>query len=101
MLATGRTERVRDFVNMAFQAAGVSIQWQGAGLEELGLDAETGQVRVKIDSRYYRPAEVDLLIGEAEKAKQLLNWEATTSLESLCEMMLKADLARVAAGLAY
>ncbi len=94
VLATNRTETVRDFVRMAFATAGYQIEWTGKDEQERGLDAATGQVLVSINPRFYRPAEVDLLIGCADKAKDILGWQPTTSLEQLCQMMVEADLTR-------
>ena len=94
VLATGRTESVRDFVNLAFSAVDLPLRWQGQGVDEVGVDAR-GQVRVRVNPRYYRPAEVDLLIGDPSKARRELGWEARTSLEELCRLMVQADLARV------
>lgn len=93
VLATNRTETVRDFVRLAAQAVGINLDWQGSGPDEQGVDA-SGVVRVRINPDFYRPAEVDLLIGDASKAAQLLNWKASTTLETLCDMMVKADLQR-------
>ncbi len=93
VLATNRTETVRDFVSLAAQAIEINLDWQGSGPDEQGVDA-SGVVRVRINPDFYRPAEVDLLIGDASKAAQLLNWKASTTLEELCDMMVKADLQR-------
>ena len=97
VLATQRTETVRDFVRMAFQAAGYQIEWSGKGERERGIDVATGKVLVEINPRFYRPAEVDLLIGCADKARDKLGWQPHTTLEGLCRMMVEADLTRVAA----
>jgi GDPmannose 4,6-dehydratase len=94
VLATNRTETVRDFVTLAFRAAGTAIEWQGVGEGETGACAETGRPLVRINPKFHRPAEVDLLIGDASKAKAVLGWEPKTSLEQLCEMMVKADISR-------
>jgi GDPmannose 4,6-dehydratase len=94
VLATGRTETVRDFASMAFKGAGLAIEWCGKGLEETGVDAATGRVVVRINPKFYRPAEVELLIGDASKAKAQLGWQAQTTLEELCRMMVQADLRR-------
>lgn len=94
VLATNRTVPVRDFVTLAFQAAGIQIRWEGREENERGLDAESGRELVRINPRYYRPAEVDLLIGDPAKARQVLGWEPTTTLEELCAMMVEADLRR-------
>jgi GDPmannose 4,6-dehydratase len=95
VLATGRTETVRDFVTMTCKAAGMDIEWGGEGESEQGMDKETGKTIVRVNPRFYRPAEVDLLIGNAEKARRELGWEAKTSLEELCRMMYEADLPRI------
>jgi GDPmannose 4,6-dehydratase len=94
VLATGRTETVRDFVSMAFAAAGIQIEWSGRGERETGVDISNGRPLVRVNPRFYRPAEVDLLIGDASKAKNDLGWQAQTTLEQLCQMMVAADLAR-------
>jgi len=95
VLATNRTESVRDFAEMAFKAADIDLEWQGEGINEVGIDAETGDVRVRINPKYHRPAEVDLLIGNPEKAKSKLGWEPKTTLEELCEMMVREDVRRI------
>jgi len=93
VLATGRTTTVRTFCEMAFGAAGVELAWEGVGEDEKGYDAATGQCVVEVDPRYYRPTEVDLLQGDAEKARQQLGWTPDTPLEVMAEEMVKADLA--------
>ena len=94
VLATSRTESVRDFVEMAFKAVDISLNWIGEDQNEIATDKKTGKTIVKVNSQFYRPAEVDLLIGDADKAKRELGWATTTTLEELCEMMVKADLRR-------
>jgi GDPmannose 4,6-dehydratase len=94
VLATGRTETVRDFVTMAFAAAGYQLEWSGRAERETGVDISTGKTLVRVSPRFYRPAEVDLLIGNADKARSKLGWQPQTSLEQLCQMMVTADLAR-------
>lgn len=101
VLATNRTETVRDFVTMAFKAADIGIKWRGMAEDEHGVDAASGETLIRINPRYYRPAEVDLLIGDPAKAKQKLGWEASTSLEDLCAMMVKADLKRNETGTSF
>lgn len=101
VLATNRTETVRDFVTMAFKAVDIAIEWQGQGEAERGVCARSGKTLVSINPKYYRPAEVDLLIGDASKAKRELGWEPTTSLEELCRMMVEADLRRNEAGFSF
>lgn len=94
VLATNRTETVRDFVTMAFKAVDVELVWAGEGVDETGTCSKSGKTLVKINPKFHRPAEVDLLIGNPEKAKRELGWEPKTTLEELCEMMVKADLVR-------
>jgi GDPmannose 4,6-dehydratase len=94
VLASGRTLSVRDFVKMACQAAGIHIVWEGEGLNEIGIDKASGKTIVKVNPKYYRPAEVDLLVGNPEKATLELGWKAETPVEKLCEIMMAADLYR-------
>lgn len=97
VLATGQTHTVRSFVEKAFAYVGRQIVWKGAGLEEKGVDARTGQVLVEIDSRYFRPTEVDLLLGDASKAKARLGWEPKTGFAELVKEMMASDLAEAKA----
>ncbi|MCS4114580.1 GDP-mannose 4,6-dehydratase [Salinibacter ruber] len=92
VLATGRTTTVRAFCEMAFEAAGIELAWEGTGEDEVGYDAETGQPVVEVDPRYYRPTEVHQLLGEAEKAREELGWTPSTSLEAMAEEMVEYDL---------
>ncbi|WP_337220704.1 GDP-mannose 4,6-dehydratase [Vibrio parahaemolyticus] len=101
VLATNRTETVRDFVTMAFKAVGIEIEWTGKGEDELGLDSKSKKVLVSINPKFYRPAEVELLIGNPQKANLELNWEPKTSLEELCSMMVEADLQRNKIGFSF
>ena len=94
VLATGRTETVRDFVRMAFAAAGYQLEWSGKEERETGIDVATGKTLVRVNPKFYRPAEVDLLIGCADKAREKLGWKPETTLEQLCHMMVHADLGR-------
>lgn len=94
VLATNRTTTVRHFVELAFKAVDISIEWSGAGDSEVGVDAKTGKVLTRVNPAFYRPAEVDLLIGDASKAAEELGWRPTTQLEELCDMMVAADLRR-------
>lgn len=96
VLATGETRSVREFVEYAFKHVGVTIEWSGTGVDEVGRDAETGMERVKIDARYYRPTEVDLLLGDATKAKNELGWKPKITFEGLVTLMMKADIALMA-----
>ena len=101
VLATGRTETVRNFVQLAFKAVGRDIVFSGEGEAEVGIDAASGKTLMRIDPRFYRPAEVDLLIGDASYARDKLGWAPQTSLEALCDMMVKADLRRNEAGASF
>ncbi len=94
VLATNRTETVRDFVTMAFKAADIPLQWSGEGEHETATCAKTGKLLVRVNPKFYRPAEVELLIGDPAKAKKVLGWEPKTTLEELCQMMVEADLRR-------
>lgn len=101
VLATNRTETVRDFVDMAFRAVDVRLQWQGSAENEQGICTKTGKMLVRVNPKFYRPAEVELLIGNSAKAKQELHWEPKTTLEELCAMMVEADLRRNKAGFSF
>ncbi|KVP76475.1 MULTISPECIES: GDP-mannose 4,6-dehydratase [Burkholderia cepacia complex] len=101
VLATNRTETVRDFVRMAFKAAGVDLEFKGSNEQEIAVDVATGKTVVRVNPKFHRPAEVDLLIGNPEKAKQKLGWEPQTTLEQLCAMMVEADLRRNERGFSF
>lgn len=101
VLATGRTIAVRDFVTLAFKAAGIDIAYKGQDLDEIGVDIASGRTVVRINPLFYRPAEVDLLIGDASKARTELGWTATTPVETLCDMMVQADLRRIEEGFSF
>lgn len=101
VLATNRTETVRDFVDLAARAADIELGWQGEAEQERAVDARTGKVVVAINPKFYRPAEVELLIGNPEKAKQKLGWEPKTTLEELARMMVEADLRRNEKGASF
>lgn len=101
VLATNRTETVRDFVSMAANAAGIVLKWEGSEASEYGKDVETGKVLVRVNPKFYRPAEVDLLIGNPKKALDELGWSPKTTLESLCQMMVEADLRRNEQGFSF
>ncbi len=92
VIATGQTHSVRAFVEAAFACVGIEITWQGSGLEEQGVDAKTGRVYVRIDERYFRPAEVDLLIGDATKAKEVLGWQPTITFHELVKEMMDREV---------
>lgn len=92
VLATGKKITVRKFIELAFAEIGIEIEWKGKDVEEKGLDKKTGKVLVEIDEKYFRPAEVDLLVGDASKAKQKLGWEPTHTVEQLLKEMVASDL---------
>ena len=92
VIATGETWSVRTFAERVFERLGMSLEWQGSGTDEQGIDTKTGQVVIRIDPRYFRPAEVDLLLGDPAKAKRQLGWELKTSFDQLVNMMVDADL---------
>jgi len=101
VLATGQMQSVRRFVELAFAATGTSIEWRGSGVDETGVDPRNGTTRVRINPAFYRPAEVDRLLGNAAKAKAALGWSAVTPLEAICKMMVEADLARIDRGISF
>jgi len=94
VLSTNRTESVRTFVTLACQAVDIDIEWQGEDENEVGIDKSSRQQIVRVNPKFYRPAEVNSLIGDATKAKDELGWEPQTTLEELCRMMMDADLRR-------
>jgi GDPmannose 4,6-dehydratase len=97
VLATGETASVRQFVMRAFEEVGIRIDWRGEGVAEQGVCAESGKVLVEVDPRYFRPAEVDLLVGDASKARATLGWTAETHWTALCAEMVRADVAAIEA----
>lgn len=92
VLATGETHPVREFVNKSFEAVGITLRWEGSGIEEQGIDVKTGKAVVKVDPKYFRPAEVDLLLGNPAKAERLLGWKRRVDFDSLVQEMVEADL---------
>ncbi|MGH8584315.1 MAG: GDP-mannose 4,6-dehydratase [Gammaproteobacteria bacterium] len=92
IIATGIQSSVRDFVDAAFAEIGVRLDWQGTGVHELGVDSKTGTVRVEVDPRYFRPTEVDSLLGDPTKARRILGWKAETKLEQMVSEMVREDL---------
>lgn len=114
VVSTGRTETVRSFIEMAFRAAGICVEFQGQAEEEVAVVSElntsviaaevplkVGQIVMRVNPQYYRPAEVELLIGDPTRAQDKLGWKAETSLEQLCQMMVEADLRRNQAGFSF
>jgi len=96
VLATGETHSVREFLELAFAGVGRKIEWKGSGVDEIGIDSADGSTLVKIDSRYFRPTEVDLLLGDPSKARRVLGWKHTVTFPELVADMLKSDLEVVA-----
>ncbi len=95
VVATGKTHSVREFAELAFREIGIDIEWQGTGVNEKGVNITNGDVLIEIDARYFRPAEVDILLGDASKAKEKLGWEAKVGFEELVKMMVEGDLKRL------
>ena len=91
VLATGKTTTIREFCNLSFKELGIDIKWDGKGVKEVGIDKSSNKVIISIDPNYYRPTEVDLLIGDASKAKKLLNWNPKYDLKSLVKEMVSVD----------
>ena len=86
---------MREFINLAFRQLDIKLEWSGEGEKEIGIEKSTGKIRVEVDPAYYRPTEVDLLIGDATKAKEILGWEATKNLEEIVKEMVNADWEKV------
>ncbi|MBN8819778.1 MAG: GDP-mannose 4,6-dehydratase [Sphingomonas sp.] len=101
VLATNRTETVRDFVAMAFKCVGIEVEFKGHAEQEVAIDVATGRTVMRVSPKFYRPAEVDLLIGDPAHARNKLGWEARTTLEELCRMMVEADLRRNQIGFSF
>lgn len=101
VLATNRSETVRDFVSMAFKAADMTLRFEGKEEQEVGIDVTTGKTRVRVNAKFYRPADVELLIGNPERAKEILGWQSKTNLEQLCQMMIEQDIRRNQNGFSF
>ena len=101
VLATNRTETVRDFVQMAFKGAGITVEFRGNAEQETAVDVATGKTVMRVNPKFYRPAEVELLIGNPAKAFEKLGWAPKTSLEQLCQMMVEADVVRNQRGFSF
>jgi GDPmannose 4,6-dehydratase len=95
VIATGKTHSVREFIELAFKELDIEIEWYGAGADEYGIDKKTGKTIIKIDPDYYRPAEIDLLIGNSEKAEKTLNWKSTTDFHELIKIMIASDYQKI------
>jgi GDPmannose 4,6-dehydratase len=97
IIATGEMHTVREFTTLAFREAGIELEWQGEGIDEQGIDSSTGHVLVEIDPKYFRPTEVEQLLGDPTKAKTLLGWNPTqTSFDELVKIMVTSDMKLVA-----
>ena len=93
VIATGEMHSVREFCSLAFEEAGINLRWEGSGIDEKGIDVETGKVLVEVDPKYFRPAEVEQLLGDPTKAKTLLGWNPTaTPFKELVKLMVKHDM---------
>jgi GDPmannose 4,6-dehydratase len=96
VLATGEAHSVREFVEIAFRHSGIEIAWRGKGVEETGVDAQSGRVLVEVDTRYFRPTEVDALLGDPSKAREQLGWQHSTNFQDLVREMIEVDRAAIA-----
>jgi GDPmannose 4,6-dehydratase len=92
VIATGKQYSVKDFVNISAKYLGINIKWTGKGINEKGIDLKTGKTIIKIGKRYFRPTEVETLLGDAKKAKKVLNWKPKTSFNQMVKEMVKNDL---------
>ncbi len=92
VIATGQQHSVREFCELAFKEVGIDLEWQGKGVDEKGIDKKTGKVLVEVDSRYFRPAEVESLLGDPTKAKEKLGWQSKINFQELVKEMVKSDL---------
>src|SRR5262249_8994417 len=101
VLSTGKDASVRDFAQMAFAAVGIELTWRGHGVEEEGICKKSGKVRVKVNPAYFRPAEVEALIGDSSRARELLGWRAETGLDEMCRLMVEADIRRNKIGFSF
>ncbi|MCQ4088811.1 GDP-mannose 4,6-dehydratase [Saccharibacillus sp. JS10] len=95
VIATGETHTVREFVEVAFRHAGIELTWEGSGIQEKAIDSSTGKTVVEVDSNYFRPTEVDLLLGDPSKAAAVLNWKPKVTFQRLVDLMMEEDLKRV------
>lgn len=101
VIATGETHKVREFVELSFKYVGIELEWEGKEDNEIGIDKATGNVVVRVNPKFYRPAEVDLLLGSPEKAKKALDWKLEVSFKELVERMMKSDLEKVSKEIAF
>ena len=101
VLATGEAHAVREFCRLAFARAGIEVEFRGDGAEEIGVDAADGREIIAVDPRYFRPTEVDMLVGDATRARTKLRWSPTVTFTELVDMMVDADLAAVQSGIPF
>ena len=101
VIATNETRTVREFVETAFQHVGIEVEWKGTGVDEIGVDKATGKTIVKVNPKFFRPAEVDILLGNPEKAEKTLGWEREISFSDLVERMVKNDMELVEKEIQY
>ena len=101
VLSSGKAHTVREFALSSFKQIGIDITWKGKGVNEIGIDSKSGKILVSVNSDFYRPAEVDLLIGDSSKAREQLGWKTSTTLEDLCALMVKADISRNKTGFSF
>ncbi|KAK4475260.1 hypothetical protein MN116_002333 [Schistosoma mekongi] len=98
VIASGEKHSVREFANLAFEHVGIHLMWKGTGIDEVGIDSETGNVVVRVNKRYFRPAEVDILLGDCKRAKEVLKWEPTCSFKELVQLMVDEDMNMLESG---
>jgi GDPmannose 4,6-dehydratase len=101
VLSTGKTISIREFCNFAFKTAEIELEWTGKGVDEKGICKKTGNTLVKVNPEFFRPAEVEILIGNPEKAQKELGWKAKTTVEELAELMVKEDIKRNEGGFSF
>jgi GDPmannose 4,6-dehydratase len=101
VLSSDKTYTVREFAELSFKQTGIDITWKGKGESEIGIDSKSGKILVSVNSDFYRPTEVDLLMGDSSKARELLGWKTSTTLEDLCALMVKADISRNKTGFSF
>jgi GDPmannose 4,6-dehydratase len=95
VIATGETHSVREFIEACCEEIGIELEWRGSGVDEVGIDRKSDRVIIKINSKYFRPTEVDMLLGNPRKAKEQLGWAAKIKFKELAELMMRADLKRI------
>jgi GDPmannose 4,6-dehydratase len=101
VVATGKANSLRSFVELAFRAIGRRIIWKGSGVEETGVDAENGRELVRVDPAFFRPCEIECVVGDASKASRILGWEPRTGLDEICRIMVETDIRRIQAGFPF